>query len=195
MSLKRMTMLAAAGVLALSSIACNEAEQPAATTNTNASVTTPATTRVEPKIIKEREPAPDNSTLTVRQQENGDVVSVRRWDSGPVQKVTKRERAGETKQVRVVMRDGAIYRTDDRNTIEHALDWTGAQLADAAKKTGKAMGTAAGAAEDAADEVGDKAEDAKELAVEGAKEVGDKAEDLKDETVKGAKKVGEAVKP
>ena len=72
MSLKRMTMLAAAGVLALSSIACNEAEQPAATTNTNASVTTPATTRAEPKILKEREPAPDNSTLTVRQQENGD---------------------------------------------------------------------------------------------------------------------------
>jgi hypothetical protein len=195
MSLKRMTMLAATGVLAVSSIACNEPEKPAATTNSNASVATPATTRVEPKIIKQNEAAPDNSTLTVRQQENGDVVSVRKWNDGPVKKVTKRERSGETKQIRVLMRDGSVYRVDDRNAIEHALDWTGAQLAEAAKKSGRAMDAAAGAAEDAADEVGDKAEDAKDQAVKGAKEVGDKAEDVKDKAVEGAKKVGEAVKP
>jgi gas vesicle protein len=189
MNFKQMTIFVAAGLLAASAVGCKESAEPAAT-NSNAAVVAPNSTRSEAKVLKADEPGPDNSKITVRQQESGDTVTIRKWDAGPVRKLTRREQNGETKVVRVVTREGTVYRVEDKDTVEHALDWTGQQIADSAKKVGKAVDAVA-------DEVGDKAEDVKDETVEGAKkvgsEVGDKAEDVKDQTVKGAKKVGSEV--
>jgi hypothetical protein len=89
--------------------------------------------------VVKTESGPDNSTITVKKLEGGATVEVRTWEAGPVEKVTRQPNLKKKTIVRVKMRDGARYRVDDAATVEHALDWTGEQLADAAKRLGTPM--------------------------------------------------------
>jgi hypothetical protein len=171
------------------SLACGTARQAERTEAASSATTSTSNATVEPKVVRD-EAGPDNSHIMVKEMSNGQRVEVRTWEAGPVRKVTRRERPGRAKTMRVVYRDGRAVRVDDAGSIEHALDWTGAQIAGAATKFGKEVGDRA---DDAGDEVADKAEDAKDQTVKGANEVADKAEDVKDETVKGAKKAGSEV--
>jgi len=101
------------------------------------------TAKVQPKILKD-EAGPDNSHVVIRQLESGDTVAVRRWNAGEIKKVTKRTKAGVTRAIRVVFRNEKIFRVEDPAAIEHALDWTGAQIADVARKSGKNVDEPAG---------------------------------------------------
>ena len=131
--------------------ACNEPAKPTpaanANLNTNAAAPSGDSIKVQPKILKD-EPGPDNSRIVVRQLENGDQVSVRKWDAGPVKKVTQRAKGSETKGIRVVFRDGKVVRVMDKEAVAHAMDWTGAQLADVAKKLGTTLDAAADTSDD-----------------------------------------------
>jgi hypothetical protein len=195
MSLKAGFHFMAVAALA-GAVACGTARQPE-TANTAPANANAAAPPAEPstKVVRE-EAGPDGSQVVVKETPDGQRVEVRTWKEGPIRKVTRRERRDKTRVVRVVYRDGRAVRVDDENTVENALEWTGAQIADAAKKFGREVGDRS---EDVAEEAADKAEDVKDQTVGGAKkaanEVADKAEDVKDQAVKGAKKVGEAVKP
>lgn len=134
----RNTLVAASLFAAFAAVGCGGSgpASPASPSNGNLGSTNRDTAKVEPKILKD-EAGPDGSRIVVRQLENGDEVSVRRWESGAVKKVTKRVKDGSTKVIRVVMRDGKVYRLGDPAAIEHAMDWTADQIADAARKLGK----------------------------------------------------------
>ena len=93
---------------------------------------------MQPKIVRD-EAGPDNSHVLVKQLENGDQTSVRKWESGPLRKVTRRQHNGQVKAIRVSYRNGKIVRIEDRNAIEHAMDWTAAQIDEAATKLGKVV--------------------------------------------------------
>jgi hypothetical protein len=97
------------------------------------------TTKLAPTILEEKD-GPDDSRVTVKQMNGRDKVEVRTWASGPVEKVTRFTNAQKTKVVRVKLREGGRYRVDDPETVEHALEWPAAQLADAAKRLGKQTG-------------------------------------------------------
>lgn len=131
-----LSTVALAFVVATAGCGDSGGTKPASTANTNGSSSSRDMAKVVPKVLRD-EAGPDGSRIVVRQLESGDEVAVRRWESGPVKKVTKRAKSGTTKAIRVVLRDGKVYRLDDAAAIEHALDWTGAQIGDAAKKLGK----------------------------------------------------------
>lgn len=134
----RYTLMTAALAVAVATAGCGDTggTRPANSSNTNAGTSNRDTSKVVPKVLKD-EAGPDGSRIVVRQLESGDEVAVRRWESGAVKKVTKRTKSGSTKAIRVVLRDGKVYRLDDAAAIEHAMDWTAAQIAEAAKKLGK----------------------------------------------------------
>ncbi len=88
------------------------------------------------KIVRD-EAGPDNSHIRVRELANGNRVSVRLWDAGPVSKVTRREQNGEVKALRVIYRNGRIVRVESKDASDHIFDWTAAQFDDVAKKSGK----------------------------------------------------------
>lgn len=83
---------------------------------------------------------PDNSRIRVKQLDNGAKVTIRSWKEGPIRKLKKRENAGQVKAIRFTMRDGKELVVEDPVVIEHALDWSAAQLTEAAKKSGTAAG-------------------------------------------------------
>ncbi len=149
MMIKRVGLFAVLAAVAVMSVGCNEPAKPPAANvaNTNAPAPTADSVKVQPKVLKD-EPGPDGSRIVVRQLESGDQVSVRKWDAGPVKKVTVRAKAGETKGIRVVFRDGKIVRVVDKEAVAHALDWTGAQLADVARKTGTTLDAPADTSDD-----------------------------------------------
>ena len=70
---------------------------------------------------------------------NGDEIAVRKWDAGPIRKVTRRQKAGAATAIRVVYGNGRIVRVEDKNAIDHALDWTAAQIDEITKKVGKVV--------------------------------------------------------
>jgi hypothetical protein len=141
--------VAAGGAL---SAACGEPPKPLPPANANAAGPKNDTAKVDPRIVRD-EAGPDNSRIAVRQLENGDQVAVRKWDSGPIRKVTRRQpKDGKPKGVRVVYKDGKIVRVEDQETIDHALDWTSAQLDAAAKKSGKTVDDAPARDKAAADD-------------------------------------------
>jgi hypothetical protein len=114
------------------------------------------TSKLAPTILK-KEPGPDNSTIVVKQVTGGTQVEVRTWAAGPVEKVTRQPNLQKKTILRVRMRDGSRYRLEDATTVEHALDWTGEQIADAAKRLGKPLaGKDASDADDADDDAGAK---------------------------------------
>lgn len=133
----RNTMMTLALAAAIATVGCGDsAGTKPATANSNSAAPSRDTAKVEPKVLKD-EAGPDGSRIVVRQLESGDTVAVRRWDAGAVKKVTKRTKGGVTKAMRIVLRNGKVYRLEDPTAIEHAMDWTGDQIADAAKKLGK----------------------------------------------------------
>jgi hypothetical protein len=151
MIIRRIGLVAVVAFAATIAGACGEQakQAPVRNINTNATPTAGDSVKVPPKILKD-EPGPDGSRIVVRQLENGDEVAIRKWDAGPVKKVTKRTKAGATRGIRVVFSDGKVVRVEDVDAVTHALDWTGAQLADVAKKTGKTLDAASDTSDDAA---------------------------------------------
>ena len=146
----RNMMMASALAFAVATVGCGDSAgtKPVNSSNANSAAPGRDTAKVEPKVLKD-EAGPDGSRIVVRQLESGDTVAVRRWEAGAVKKVTKRTKSGVTKAIRVVLRNGKVYRLDDATAIEHALDWTGDQIADAAKKLGKNVDEPASDADDA----------------------------------------------
>jgi hypothetical protein len=145
----RTTMMTLALAAAVATVGCGDSGAPKPATSTNANSAAPSrdTAKVEPKVLKD-EAGPDGSRIVIRQLDSGDTVAVRRWEFGAVKKVTKRTKSGETRAVRVVLRGGNVYRLDDPAAIEHAMDWTGDQIAEAAKKLGKSVDDPASDADD-----------------------------------------------
>lgn len=133
MKIKITALCAAVAVAGALATACDPAPK---ATNAPASnnAAKPANSNDSVKIDKNvrEQPGPDNSQIVVRTMPNGAEVSVRKWDAGPIKRVKRGTRA-----VRVVYRDGKIYRTEDKEMMDHALDWTTAQIDAAIKKTGK----------------------------------------------------------
>lgn len=146
----RNTMMTLAIAAAIATVGCGDSTgtKPGTTANANSAAPSRDTAKVEPKVLKD-EAGPDGSRIVVRQLESGDTVAVRRWETGAVKKVTKRTKSGVTKAVRIVLRNGKVYRLEDATAIEHAMDWTGDQIADAAKKLGKNVDEPASDADDA----------------------------------------------
>jgi hypothetical protein len=149
MNLRHIALGAAAAAVALTA-ACGGAPQPAPPAG-NAAAPAPGAppavapgSPAKPKVVRD-EAGPDNSHILVRQLENGDQTSIRRWDAGPIEKVTRRQHGGKIKAVRIKYRDGKVVRVEDRETIDHALDWTAAQIDAAATKSGKVVEAARGA--------------------------------------------------
>ncbi len=132
---------AAALVLACGlAIACGEPPHSGNTGNANAPTNAPANGNTagkapEAKVLSESD-GPDGSHVKVRQATGG-TVTVRTWAAGPITKVARAERNGQVKAIRVVYRNGRIVRIEDKEAIDHALDWTAAQIDEAAKKSGK----------------------------------------------------------
>lgn len=139
MDIKRIALVAAFAAASAFTVACQNTPNQTPPKNIGGPTNAPSgeTTKIEPKVAKE-EAGPDNSHITVRQFENGDESSIRRWDSGPIAKVVRRKHGGETKAIRVTYRDGKIVRVSDPAAIEHAMDWTAAQI-DEAAKSGKVV--------------------------------------------------------
>lgn len=146
----RNTMMTLAIAAAVATVGCGDSTgtKPGTTANANSAAPSRDTAKVEPKVLKD-EAGPDGSRIVVRQLESGDTVAVRRWETGAVKKVTKRTKSGVTKAMRIVLRNGKVYRLEDATAIEHAMDWTGDQIADAAKKLGKNVDEPASDADDA----------------------------------------------
>ena len=146
----RNTMMILALAAALATVGCGDSAgtKPATTANSNSAAPSRDTAKVGPKVLKD-EAGPDGSRIVVRQLESGDTVAVRRWEAGAVKKVTKRTKSGVTKAMRVVLRNGKVYRLEDATAIEHAMDWSGDQIADAAKKLGKNVDEPASDSDDA----------------------------------------------
>ena len=116
--------------------------QKATTDNSNAATTPSASSNAKPgapesKIISEQD-GPEGSHIKVRAA-NGGQVTVRTWPSGPVAKVARVERNGQIKAIRVIYRTGRVVRVEDRTAIDHAMDWTAAQLDEVATKSGKVI--------------------------------------------------------
>jgi hypothetical protein len=125
----------------------------------NANAASPAdgdTAKLAPTILK-KEAGPDTSTIVVKQVNGGTQVEVRTFAAGPVEKLTRQPNLQKKAILRVRMRDGSRYRLDDPAAVEHALDWTGEQIADAAKRLGKPLAAKDAAdADDAGDDAGAK---------------------------------------
>lgn len=151
----RNLMMATVLAAAVAAVGCGDSAgtKPANSSNANSAAPRRDTAKVEPKVLKD-EAGPDGSRIVVRQLESGDTVAVRRWEAGAVKKVTKRTKGGVTKAIRVVLRNGKVYRLDDATAIEHALDWTGDQIAEAAKKLGKNVDEPTSDADDADEPAG-----------------------------------------
>ena len=151
----RNTMMTLAIAAAVATVGCGDSAgtKPGTTANANSAAPSRDTAKVEPKVLKD-EAGPDGSRIVVRQLESGDTVAVRRWESGAVKKVTKRTKSGVTKAMRIVLRNGKVYRLEDATAIEHAMDWTGDQIADAAKKLGKNVDEPASDSDDADEPAG-----------------------------------------
>ena len=142
----RFTVITAMASALVLLVACNQS-QPPATQNANAqraaNTNAPAnenaqgsdTARVAPNVSDQHD-GPDGSQIAVKEFRNGQKIELRTWASGPVAKLTRRVGFDNKVTVRVKLREGTRYRIDDAGVIEHALDWSGAQLADAAKKLG-----------------------------------------------------------
>jgi hypothetical protein len=144
----RILLILVTGAAIASAIACGESQpagntagqppsQPAASnTNGGPSPAGGDTAKIEPTVLK-KEAGPDNSTIEVRQMQGGAQAEVRIFAAGPVEKVTRHPNAQKKTVLRVRMRDGSRYRVDDPETVQHALDWSGEQIAEAAKRVGK----------------------------------------------------------
>jgi len=100
-------------------------------------------TKIAPTIIK-KEDGPDNSRITVKQVTGGEQMEVRNWTAGPVEKLTRFTNVQKKRILRVRLRDGSRFRLDDPQAVEHALDWSGEQIADAARKLGKPVAAKGG---------------------------------------------------
>jgi hypothetical protein len=139
MKIKTIALGAAVAALGALSGACQEPPR-SGPQNTNAAAPANSndTVKVQPKVVRD-EAGPDNSHITVRQLENGDEIAVRKWDAGPIRKVTRRQKAGAATAIRVVYGNGRIVRVEDKNAIDHALDWTAAQIDEITKKVGKVV--------------------------------------------------------
>jgi hypothetical protein len=166
------TIALVAGCALLGAVACGGGEQatngaknapapgqaatPTTNGNSNAKPGEGDTAKLAPTILK-KEAGPDNSTIVVKQVNGGMQVEVRTWTAGPVEKVTRQSNLQKKTILRVRMRDGSRFRLDDATAVEHALDWTGEQIADAAKRLGKPMAAKEAAdADDADDDAGGK---------------------------------------
>lgn len=196
MTLKR-TILSTAAALALgASGACGSSDQPnpqSATPSTNAATNkaAPAAAAAAPK----GEAGPDNSQITTGVDANGQSVKERTFQSGPVEKVTVTT-SGGTETARIQYRDGTTVETQDKNTITHAMEWTGDEVASAGKKTGKAVaGGAQTAAEKTVDATKAAAEKAGDVTKDAAGKTVDATKDAADKAARGAKKVGKTLKP
>ena len=194
MTLQR-TILYTAAALALGmSGACGSSEQPATppapaaapATNTAATNTAPA-----PKD----EAGPDNSQIVTSVDANGQNVRERTFQSGPVEKVTVTTSDG-TETARIKYRDGTTVETHDKNTIAHAMEWTGSEVASAGKTTGKVVvsgsETAAEKTVDASKTVAEKTADASKTV---AKKTVGASKTVAEKTGHAAKKVGKALTP
>jgi hypothetical protein len=142
MKIKTVALWAAAAALGACAAACGEAPK-TTPANANANANAPAagrndTVKVQPKVVRD-EDGPDDSHITVRQLENGDQVAVRKWKGGPIAKVSRRTKDGQSKAIRVVYKNGKIVKVEDAAAIEHALEWTAAQIDEVAKKSGKVV--------------------------------------------------------
>ena len=196
MTLKR-TILYATATLALGlSGACGSSEKPvppASTPSSNSAATNtaPATSTPAPKDGA----GPDNSQIVTRVDANGQNVKERTWQSGPIEKVTVTTSDG-TETAHIQYRDGTTVETQDKNTIAHAMEWTGSEVASAGKTTGKVVASgsekAADATVDAAKTGAKKAAGATETAAE---KTVDTTKTAAEKTAHGAKKLGKALKP
>ena len=188
MTLKRTILYTAAALALGTSGACGTSEQPAPqpapaaapSTNTAPTNTAPAAATATPKD----EAGPDNSQITTVVDADGQSVKERTWQSGPVEKVTVTT-SGGTETARIQYRDGTTVETHDKNTVAHAMEWTGGEVASAGKATGKAV---ASGSETAADKTVDATKTAAEKTVDTTKTAASK-------TAGAAKKVGHALKP
>jgi hypothetical protein len=153
MKTRTLALAAAVAASCALSAACGEPSGPAGAANSNAGAAAPKndSVKVGPKVVRD-EAGPDGSHITVRQLENGDQVTVRKFASGPLAKVTRREKGGQAKAVRVVYKNDRVVRIEDREAIDHMLDWTAAQIDDAAKKSGKVVSDAPARGQKGADE-------------------------------------------
>lgn len=199
MTMKRAILYTAAALALGMSGACGSSEQPApqpaptsapsaSTAATNAS---PATATPAPKD----EVGPDGSHITTRVDANGQTVTERTFESGPVEKVTV-TKSGDTETARIQYRDGKTVETHDKNTVAHAMEWTGSEVASAGKTTGKVVASgaekAADATVDATTTGAKKAADATKTAAE---KTADATKTAAEKTASGVKKVGKALKP
>jgi hypothetical protein len=137
MKLKKFALTAAAAAVALTA-ACGGPPPAPPAGNGSVPAQSTDTAKVQPKIVRD-EAGPDNSHILVKELENGDQTSVRKWDAGLLKKVTRRQHNGQVKAIRVLYRNGKIVRIEDRNAVDHAMDWSAAQIDEAATKVGKVV--------------------------------------------------------
>jgi ribonuclease E len=196
MTLNRTILYTAAALALGASGACGSSEKPAppastpssdsAATNTAPATSTPA---------QKDEAGPDNSQIMTRVDANGENVKERTWQSGPIEKVTVTT-SGGTETARIQYRDGTTVETQDKNTIAHAMEWTGSEVASAGKTTGRVVESGS---EKAADTTVDAAKTGAKKAAGTTKTAAEKTADTTktaaEKTTHGAKKLGKALTP
>lgn len=197
MTLKRTILYVAAALALGTSGACGSSQQPAPaptaapTTNTAAPATEPAPAAEAPT----EEAGPDDSRITTGVDATGQNVKERTWENGPVEKVTVKTSDG-TETARIHYRDGTTVETQDKNTVAHAMEWTGSEVASAGKKTGKVV---VSGSETVADKTVDATKTAAEKTADASKTAARKtaagAKTAAEKTTNGVKKVGRALKP